>query len=62
MPEVRYFTVSQTREVKVTAKDPLEAVTIGDAALNGEINEGDLAGGHIVKPVKVRSIDATEDY
>lgn len=62
MPEIRYYTVTQTREVKVSANDPLEAAQIGDAAFKGEINEGDLAGGHIVKPVRVRSIDATEDY
>lgn len=58
----RTYTVTQTREVKVHAGDPLEAVQIGDAAFNGEINEGDLAAGKIVKPVRSRAIDATEDY
>lgn len=62
MPDIRYYTVTQTREVKISASSPLEAAEIGDAAFNGEVKEGDLAVGHIVKPVRVRSIDATEDY
>lgn len=62
MPEIRYFTVTQTREVKVDANDPLEAVQIGAAAFKGEINKGDLAWGRIARPVRERSIDATEDY
>lgn len=62
MPEIRYYTVTQEREVKITANNPLEAATIADAAFKNEINEGDLAGGHIVKPVRDRDLVIREDY
>ena len=62
MPEIRYYTVTQEREVKVSANSPLEASQLGQAAFDGEIVEGDLAKLHIIRPVRQRSLDVREDY
>ena len=63
MPEIRYYTVTQEREVKVWANSPIEAAQIADAAFNDRIVEGDQsAAPHIRSPVRERSIDVREDY
>lgn len=63
MPEIRYYTVTQEREVKVSASSPIEAAQIGDAAFSGRIEEGDQSvAPHILNPVRERSIDVREDY
>lgn len=62
MPEIRYYTVTQEREVKVTANSPLEAAQIADAAFKGEISVGDLTNVHIQKPVRERGLVVQEDY
>ena len=39
MPEIRYYVVTQTREVKVTANSPTDAVRLADAAFeHGQMN------------------------
>lgn len=38
MPEIRYFRVTQTREVMVTANNPADAVVIADAAFSSGQN------------------------
>ena len=62
MPEVRYYTVTQEREVKVWANKPFEAAQIADAAFKGEIQNGDLAETHITRPVRDRDLLIREDY
>lgn len=63
MPEIRYYTVTQEREVKVWANSPIEAAQVADAAFNDRIQEGDQsAAPHIRSPVRERSIDVREDY
>ena len=62
MPEIRYYTVTQEREVKVSAGSPVEAAQIADAAFKGEVQEGDLTATHIAKPVRDRDLVVREDY
>jgi len=62
MPEVRYFTVTQEREVKVSADHPLAAAQLGQAAFDGQIDDEDLARLHVTKPVRQRSLEVREDY
>lgn len=62
MPEIRYYTVTQEREVKVSAKDPLEAAELAHAAFRGDIEKGDIAKVNVLKPVRERSLEVREDY
>lgn len=51
MPEIRYFTVTQTREVQVTANSATDALRLAGVAFDkGQASDG-----------AVRSIDYTED-
>jgi hypothetical protein len=47
MPEIRYFVVTQTREVKVTANSAADAVLLAEAAFeHGQMNsEPSIAAG-----------------
>lgn len=46
MPEMRYFVVTQTREVKVVANHVADAVLIADAAFkHGQNSDSGVAGG-----------------
>lgn len=63
MPELRYYTVTQEREVKVSANTPIEAAEIANVIFNGTIQEGDQSvAHHIVSPVRERELVAREDY
>lgn len=70
MPEVRYYTVTQEREVKVMANSAIDAARIADAAFNGQTEPvhherlGILPDiwGHPTTPVRVRDIVTREDY
>lgn len=62
MSETRYFTVTEERQVKVAAKDALEACVVADAAFRGEIRESDITNVNILTEVKGVSISAREDY
>jgi hypothetical protein len=62
MPEVRYYTVSQRREVKVWANSPIEAAQIADAAFRGEVQQDDLTATHITRPVRERDLAVREDH
>jgi hypothetical protein len=62
MPEVRYYTVSQERELKVWANSPIEAAEIADSAFNDKIQEGSAEAAHIRSPVRERTIEVREDY
>lgn len=59
MPEVRYYTVTQEREVKVWANSPVDAAVIADGKFNGYTPsqiEGALTSG-----VRDRSLVVRED-
>jgi hypothetical protein len=62
MPEIRYYTVTQEREVKVSANSPVEAAQIADAAFKGEIQPDDLVVQYITRPVRDRDLVVREDY
>lgn len=69
MPINRYYTVRQTREVKVRASNPISAVRIADCAFeNGQTDTLGAKGapsdvyGNTTTMVRVRDIDVTEDY
>ena len=62
MPEVRYYTVTQEREVKVWANSPIEAAEIADAAFNNKVEKDSVEAPHVRSPVRERSIDVREDY
>ena len=62
MPELRYYTVTQEREVKVSANSPIEAAQIAAAAFKDEIDEDGLAVTHITHPVRDRDLVVREDY
>lgn len=63
MPEIRYYTVTQEREVKLWANSPIEAAQIANAVFQDKIQEGDQsAAPHIRSPVRERSLDVREDY
>lgn len=61
MPEMRYYTVTQEREVKVWANSPVEAAQIGDAAFRGDIQSDDVTATHITRPVRDRDLVVRED-
>lgn len=42
MPEMRYYTVTQTREVKLVANSMSDAARLGDAAFKGGVRVGDF--------------------
>jgi hypothetical protein len=62
MPEMRYYTATQEREVKLWANSPAEAAQLAAAPFGGEIKEGDVAAEHITSPVRERDLAVREDY
>lgn len=48
MPEIRYYRVTQTREVRVVANNPVDAVRVADVAFN----DGTDPNGWPVKKLK----------
>lgn len=63
MPEIRYYTVRQTREVKVSAEHPLAAASLAQGCFDNKIKEGDTFSKiNIVGAVRERSIEVHEDY
>lgn len=61
MPEIRYYSVTQEREVKVSAASPLAAAQIATAAFEGEIHDQDVAKVHVTQPVRDLGITVRED-
>lgn len=70
MPELQYYTVTQEREVKVAARNPVDAIVLADMEFNGTRA---IAGvelktikseiyGHVITPIRVRDAHAREDY
>ena len=71
MPEIRYYTVTQEREVKVAANSAADAVLIADAAFtHGQDSNHSVAKGKSPEgvwgntrtEVRVRDISAREEY
>lgn len=62
MPEIKYYTVTQEREVKVSANSPADAVRVADAAFKGEDHDFRDIGGAVQTPIRDRDIHAREDY
>lgn len=63
MPAVRYYRVTETREVTVTGVDPAEAVQHANQVFRGlDLNPKFDEKGHILTgPVRVTDISATEE-
>jgi sortase (surface protein transpeptidase) len=63
MPETKYYTIKQTRVVKVTANDEQGALAIANQAFGtGESEEKIDDWGHVLGRVEVTSIEITRDY
>lgn len=62
MPETRYYTATQEREVKLWASSPGEAAQLAAAEFRGEIKEDDVAAEHITSPIRERDLVVREDY
>lgn len=61
MPEIRRYVVTQTRETKVSASSPMEAIGLADKQFGGEPLPANEAI-NILKPVRVLSMDVNEEY
>jgi hypothetical protein len=61
MSDIRYYTVSETREIKVTATNPTQAVKLATAVFEGRVVIAEEGIG-VFKPISIRSIEAREDY
>lgn len=60
---VKYYTVTSLREVKVASTSPLEAAKTAQLAFDGGENvAGETYAGRVLKPVKQRTLEVTEDY
>jgi hypothetical protein len=61
MVEIRNYTVTQEREVKVWAESPIEAAQLADAAFRDNIKKGDVSETHIRTPVRDVDLVVRED-
>lgn len=67
MPQIRYYEVSQTRKVKVSANNPTDAVRIADEAFtngqdaNGNITSPDGVWGNTTSRVRVSDVSCYEE-
>ncbi len=61
MPNIRYYTVTQEREVKVTANNPTDAVIVADAVFR-ELDPPEDVWGSASSAIRDRDIVAREDY
>lgn len=62
MSDVKYYTVTQEREVKVAATEAIQAAIIGDYAFKGGGVDPEVVDGTILTAVRVRDIIVREDY
>lgn len=63
MPEIRYYTVRQEREVKVQANSPVEAAQIAQRAFDGETYAlPEDVWGNPTSAVRDRDLVVREDY
>lgn len=63
MPEIRYYTVEQTRTLKVTASSPGDAADIAREVFRTEedINKELRKDPRIHKPIRIIALDIRED-
>lgn len=61
MPENRYYTVTQEREVKISASSPSEAVEIATKVFRGESPDSITTPGQIRSQIREKDIQARED-
>lgn len=59
MPMIRYYTVTQTQEVKVTANSLPDAVEIASAHFEGDTPKPDVYGS-VTSPAKVVGMTVRE--
>lgn len=67
MPEVKHYIVTQEREVRVTANDPLSAIAIASVAFQQEGLAKSGVGiedvyGTTTREVEITDIQARKDY
>lgn len=62
MPEQRYYTVTQEREVKIAAESPIEAAKVADLVMGGAAITSDKTSARVLTPVRIRDIVVREDY
>lgn len=66
MPIIRYYTVTQKREVKIAANSAIDAAVIADAEFNGDSrNIVDVIpgrDGRVTSEIRVRDLVVQEDY
>jgi hypothetical protein len=61
MPENRYFTVREAREVRVSASNMIDAMKVAQAAFRGEDHDFRDIGGMVRDPVRDVQLDIKED-
>jgi hypothetical protein len=62
MPQPRYYTIEQTRSVKVTANDEEVALALANEAFGIQRSEGKFDGwGHTLGRVEVTHVDITQE-
>lgn len=61
MPAIRSYTVTQEREIKVSANSTIEAAKIADAAFKGEVQQEDIPA-RITSEIRDRDLVVREDY
>jgi hypothetical protein len=60
LPELRYYTVTQEREVKVSADNPVHAAVLANRIFtNTKYPEDQL---NILAPIRERALTVREDY
>lgn len=62
MPANRYYTVTQEREVKISATNVLEAAKIAHAVFSGEVSKSEIPSAGILTEVRDRDLVVREDY
>lgn len=61
MPEVRNYTITQEREVKVSAENIIDALKIADAVFENQSIPGNLIG-RTLSDIRVRELLVREEY
>lgn len=59
MPALRYYVVTETREVSVTAASPLDALKKGSEVLSANSNA--TIAGSVRSPIRTKQLSVKED-
>lgn len=62
MPEIRYYTVTQERQVKVSANSPVDAARIADAVFHDQTIDTAEVPAQLLTPIRDRDLVVREDY